>query len=123
MEELVLEHFPKLNEIDFENPQQLRTLSLKKLPKLSNLVRYKDGNVSMICRLSPSMSEIFHSLKQLHIIDCKMEDRRDVHTPANGIVLSNGKVSLFSFFFFFNFPYTMFLKGVTVKMDKSQQKL
>ena len=113
---LVLEHFPKLNEIDFENPQKLRILSLENLPKLSNLVRYKDGNASMICRLSPSMSEIFHSLKRLHIIDCMMEDRRDVHTPANGIVLSNGKVSLFSFFFFFLFSlYDVLKRGNRLK--------
>ena len=98
---LVLKRFPKLNEIEFENPQQLRILSLKKLPKLSSIVRYKDGNTSKICRLSPSMSEIFHSLKRLHIIDCKMEDKRDVHIPANGTVLSNEKVSVFFFFLIF----------------------
>ena len=98
---LDLERFPKLNDIDFQNPQQLRILSLKKLPKLSGIVRYNDGNASKICRLSPSMSEIFHNLECLYIIDCKMEDRRDVHTLAKGIVLSNEKVSLF--FFFLNF--------------------
>ena len=98
---LVLERFPKLNQIDFENPQQLRILLLTKLPKLSGIVRYKDGNANKICRLSPSMSKIFHSLKHLRIIDCKMENRRDLRTPANGIVLSNEKVG--SFFFFLNF--------------------
>ena len=98
---LVLVRFPKLNEIDFENPQKLRILALGKLPKLSSIVWYKDGNASKICRLSLSMFEIFHSLESLFIIDCKMEDRRDVHTPANGIVLSNEKVSLFFFFLIF----------------------
>ena len=101
---LVLEGFVKLNEIDFENPQKLRILSLDKLPKLSSFVNYKDGNASKRCRLSPSMSENFHNLKHLYIIDCGMVERRDVHTPDNGIVLSNETVSFFfPFLFYFIF--------------------
>ena len=72
MEVLVLEGFSKLKKIDFGTEPKLRTLILKNLPELSNIRSNGDENA-----LSSTFKN-FHNLKELDIIDCGMEDKRDV---------------------------------------------
>ena len=57
---------------------KLKILKLEKLPRL---------------RLTfASMFKNFHNMRELHIIDCGMEDGEDVNTPSNDVVFSNEKV-------------------------------
>ena len=92
---LALGGFSKLKEINFENHRKLKILKLEKLPKLSHIILNEDGNATKRCLLSPSTFKNFDGLNKLYIIDCGMEERRDVYTPTNGIVLSNEKVSFY----------------------------
>ena len=85
MEELYLKSLPKLKEIDFGILPKLKILNVEKLPQLV---------------LSSSMFKNFHNLKELHIIDCGMEDMRGVNTSTNDEVLFNEKVSCLSLFLF-----------------------
>ncbi|KAL6324451.1 hypothetical protein AAG906_013055 [Vitis piasezkii] len=78
LEEIVLKSLPKLKEIDFGILPKLKILKVEKLPQLV---------------LSSSMFKNFHNLKELHIIDCGMEDMRGVNTSTNDEVLFNEKAS------------------------------
>eukprot|EP00261_Vitis_vinifera_P039423 XP_019080666.1 PREDICTED: uncharacterized protein LOC100248775 isoform X2 [Vitis vinifera] len=78
LEEIVLKSLPKLEEIDFGILPKLKILNVEKLPQLV---------------LSSSMFKNFHNLKELHIIDCGMEDMRGVNTSTNDEVLFNEKAS------------------------------
>eukprot|EP00261_Vitis_vinifera_P039187 XP_019080430.1 PREDICTED: uncharacterized protein LOC100251264 isoform X2 [Vitis vinifera] len=78
LEEIVLKSLPKLKEIDFGILPKLKILKIEKLPQLI---------------LSSSMFKNFHNPKELHIIDCGMEDMRDVNTSTNDEVLFNEKAS------------------------------
>ncbi|KAL6324356.1 hypothetical protein AAG906_012960 [Vitis piasezkii] len=78
LEEIVLKSLPKLKEIDFGILPKLKILKIEKLPQLI---------------LSSSMFKNFHNPKELRIIDCGMEDMRDVNTSTYDEVLFNEKAS------------------------------
>ncbi|KAJ9682203.1 hypothetical protein PVL29_018197 [Vitis rotundifolia] len=83
----------KLKEIGFGILPKLKILKLEKLPQLRHIICNEDKNISKRCVLSPSMFKNFHNLRELHIIDCGMEDTRGVNTSTNDEVLSNEKAS------------------------------
>ncbi|KAJ9682200.1 hypothetical protein PVL29_018194 [Vitis rotundifolia] len=93
LEEVVLKGLPKLKEIDFGILPKLKILKLEKLPQLRHIICNEDKNISKRCVLSPSMFKNFHNFKELHIIDCGMEDIRGVNTFTNDEVLFNEKPS------------------------------
>ncbi|KAJ9682527.1 hypothetical protein PVL29_018446 [Vitis rotundifolia] len=74
LELLALINFPKLKEIDVGSLTKLKGLRLEKLPRL----RHTDA----------SKFKNFHNIS---IIDCGMEDERDVNTPNDDVVMSDDK--------------------------------